>query len=221
MAYLSANYEVIGIDRYVADLKDSGSKPGQVAVTFDDAYESYSSLALPVMEEHDIPSALFVSTAFLGKSNEWDKPQDRHPIIDASGLKALSQIPLVTIGAHSRSHRRLTKLSPADLAAELNEPKEYLEQLIGKPVRYLAYPFGQPFIDVNSKVIKAVKQAGYLAAFSTDYSVSNRQKDCFALHRVDVSPKDDLEAFKSRFKPFQARYFKQRIKNFIYALKGS
>lgn len=222
MQYVSEHYSVVDADTYIATIQQTGrNNPRQVAVTFDDAYSSYAELAMPVMEQFKVPSALFVSTDFLGKTNEWDAPKNRHPIMTGHGLQLAAQNPLVTIGAHSKSHRPLARVMPEELTTELIESKRILEQLITIPVHYLAYPFGQPSIDLNRRVIDAVKQAGYRAAFSTDYAIANRQKDCFALHRIEVSPKDSLEDFKARFKPFQVRYFKQQLKNFYYALKAS
>lgn len=222
MQYLAENYEVVDIDTYVKTVRTKGENGHrQVAVTFDDAYESYSQLALPVIEQFKIPSALFVCTGFMGRSNEWDDPQHRYPIMDASEVERISANPLVTVGAHSQSHRPLAQLSPQQCDVELSSPKEVLEKLIGRSVNYLAYPFGQPLIDVNANVGRAAKAAGYLAAFSTNYGLVNREKDCFALHRIEVGPQDDLSSFSARFSHWQARILKQKIKNVYHILKGS
>lgn len=222
MQYLSAHFEVVEISAYVQTVLQEGrNRPKQVAVTFDDAYESYTELALPVMQQYHIPSALFVSTDYLGRSNEWDKPNHRFPIMTAEKLQSISKERSITIGAHSKSHSSLGKISEEACAAELAGSKTFLQQLLGKPVDYFSYPFGQPNIDVNKTVVAAVRAAGYKAAFSTNYGVHNSAKDCFALHRVEVEPSDDIAAFKARFSAWQPRILKQKIKNVYHSLKGS
>ena len=46
------------------------------------------------------------------------------------------------IGAHTMTHPRVTNVSDAEAKAEMQESKEYLEALIGKPVTTFCYPGG-------------------------------------------------------------------------------
>lgn len=54
----------------------------------------------------------------------------------------LSNHPLVTIGAHTVNHLALSKLIEYEAIAEINESIKIIERKTGKPVLYLAYPFG-------------------------------------------------------------------------------
>ncbi len=55
--------------------ESSGGRSGQipVAVTFDDGYRDFVEHALPVLEELEIPSTLFVVTGGLGSAFWWDR----------------------------------------------------------------------------------------------------------------------------------------------------
>ena len=57
-------------------------------------------------------------------------------------IERLAAHPLVTIGAHSITHRRLSNLDDAEMMAELEEPKRELEMRLGRPVRHMAFPYG-------------------------------------------------------------------------------
>ncbi len=59
-------------------------------------------------------------------------------------LKALSHSSLVTIGAHTTTHPRLSSLSLADAVADIGDNRDFLQSIVQKPVEHLAYPFGSP-----------------------------------------------------------------------------
>ncbi len=73
--------------------------------------------------------------------------------IDASGLcrdlimswpelRDLASDPLVTIGAHTRRHLALAKLTLAEASLEIEESVRRLETELGRPVRHFSYPYG-------------------------------------------------------------------------------
>jgi peptidoglycan/xylan/chitin deacetylase (PgdA/CDA1 family) len=57
-------------------------------------------------------------------------------------LRTLSQHPLVTIGGHSATHPNFKRAPPAAVRTEMTRNREFLEELIEKPVIHQAYPFG-------------------------------------------------------------------------------
>ncbi len=57
-------------------------------------------------------------------------------------LRELSADPLVTIGAHTRGHFALSKLSEADARAEMAESIARIEAELGRPCRHFSYPYG-------------------------------------------------------------------------------
>ncbi len=219
LAYISSNYDVVSIEEYVnyMDANDK-SKKGSVAITFDDAYVSYSELAMPVLSDLKLPSALFICTGVIGKTNEWDSPDKRLPVMNEATIKMLSQNSLVTIGAHTETHRSLTSLGKRDLEDEMVIPKRKLEELTGKAVKYMAYPYGQPHLNINAPVVRAVKSAGYKAAFSTNFS-SRNSVNLFSVNRIDVTGEDSMQAFINKLKPHSYYYYKQKLKNIYSRIK--
>ena len=59
-------------------------------------------------------------------------------------LREMADDPLVTIGAHTLTHRRLARLDEETAGRELAGSRARLEQELDRPVRHLAYPYGGP-----------------------------------------------------------------------------
>lgn len=86
--------------------------------------------------------------------------------MDEEELKTFARHPLVRIGAHTVSHRFLSGLEDAEVAAELPANKRYLEDLLGQPVPYLAYPHGDEDA-CGAREARLAAQAGFEASFTT------------------------------------------------------
>ena len=220
LAYISGNYEVVSVDEYVNYLIANGkSKDGAAVISFDDAYVSFAELAMPLLREQELPVALFVCTGVIGKTNEWDSPNKRIPVMNEGMIRMLSTDSLITIGAHTDTHRSLTSLGERDLRDEMNIPRRKLEELTGKPVNYLAYPYGQLHLNVSNEVKKAALDAGYKAAFSTNFGNSNSSGNIYALNRIDITGADSMDGFISKLKPANYYYYKQKVKNIYSRIK--
>jgi peptidoglycan/xylan/chitin deacetylase (PgdA/CDA1 family) len=57
-------------------------------------------------------------------------------------LRDLAKDPIVTIGAHTRSHLALAKLSEARARAEMADSIARIEAELGRPCRHFSYPYG-------------------------------------------------------------------------------
>lgn len=64
--------------------------------------------------------------------------------MDAAELKAIADDPLVSLGAHTISHRALSRLSPQEARTEMRLSAEYVETITGKRPVSIAYPYGTP-----------------------------------------------------------------------------
>ena len=163
-----------------------------VAVTFDDGFADVRRYALPILQRYAIPATLFAITGYLGGMNEWmDReifPARRR--MSAADLRDL-QMAGVEIGSHTVSHRSMAELPVEEAAREARESKETLEQLLGRAVRYFAYPYGR----FNAAAKEAVRAAGYRAACSTKSGFNSGGTDPFELRRIDVFGHDSTMQF--------------------------
>ncbi|MEM7040993.1 MAG: polysaccharide deacetylase family protein, partial [Bacteroidota bacterium] len=218
MAHLAdpaSGYAVQDFAAYTAQLDGRQRQRKALTVTFDDAYIHVAAMALPVLEQHQIPVTVFVPVGHVGGHNAWDTAQGAAEIriMDWAALRELAGHPLVTLGVHSWSHPSMGQLPEADLGREIGEAKAELEQQIGGEAAFFAYPYGQ-LKDVGSVVAKAVQAAGFQAACTTIWGGDNGEAQRFLLRRLDITPEDSLLDFRKKLeKRRHSRFVRQRLKN--------
>jgi peptidoglycan/xylan/chitin deacetylase (PgdA/CDA1 family) len=164
-----------------------------VHVTFDDAYRNITG-ALSILERLGMPATVFAASAYAETGRPLDIPElvadaAAHPehmaTLDWDELRALAERG-VGIGSHTVSHAHLTRLSESELERELRDSRTRFEDELGRPCRFLAYPYGEHDAHVHA----AVARAGYEAAFSLGPGSSYANR--FALPRIDLYPRDSL-----------------------------
>ena len=156
-------------------------------VTFDDGFRSVRN-ALPVLVRLAVPSTVFVCSAYADEGRLFDKVPGGTAGIDSSELETFDWDDLrelvrlgIEIGSHSQAHPHLTTLSDAELKRELKLSRERIEDMLGRPCRFLAYPYG----DSDARVEAAARTLGYKAAFRA--SGPDSRQAPFAFPRTSVS----------------------------------
>jgi peptidoglycan/xylan/chitin deacetylase (PgdA/CDA1 family) len=72
---LRRNARPIGLRRLAKELGEGTLKPGAVAVTFADGYANNLYEAKPLLERHEVPATVFVTSGMVGREREfwWDE----------------------------------------------------------------------------------------------------------------------------------------------------
>lgn len=105
----------------------------------------------------------------------------------------------IGFGGHSVSHAILSNLDSDSVRREVGECKQTLEARLGKPITVFAYPVGRSFA-VNDEAVRAVREAGYRYAVTTQFGRENRGgRDRHRLHRIGVTLHDSISRFKAKF----------------------
>jgi peptidoglycan/xylan/chitin deacetylase (PgdA/CDA1 family) len=155
-----------------------------VALTFDDGYATFATQAAPLLVERHLPVTLFVVTGYVGRDNRWGGHGDPgvpvRPLLDWDDLGRLREIG-ITLGAHTRTHPRLTRLDMSTLEQELGDAADEIERRLGEPPEGLAYPYGV----VNDRVAKAAA-ARYRWACTTDLRPLSVTEMLYRLPRLDA-----------------------------------
>ncbi|MGD2201655.1 MAG: polysaccharide deacetylase family protein [Candidatus Bathyarchaeota archaeon] len=118
-------------------------------LSFDDA-SGHNVKASSLLEKHDLKACFYLDTDRM--SREMDEE-------DVRGISQRNEI-----GGHGVTHRDLVRLEPEEAAWEIFECKKRLEDLIDKPVRSFAYPFGS--YDAEIKTI--LPTADYTSGRTTE-----------------------------------------------------
>lgn len=136
--------------------------------------------------------AKFPRGALCAVTSSWDdnssSNMDMKAILDSMNLKgtfyidmgsprsdALTESQMKTLaaahelGSHTWSHVNAKTCDPKTLRKELLESKEYLENIAGRAVLGMAYPWGE----YSSKSAKIVRECGYLFARTTKEGITS------------------------------------------------
>jgi len=151
-------YELLAFSALAARLRD-GTADGCAALTFDDGFVDNLETLAPLLAAEQAPATVFVPTGWLGQTHPY-APQTR--VITAHEVRALRGHG-IEIGAHTHSHPDLTTLDRDAALDELRRGKAELEELLGEPVKTLAYPFGR----ADAATRETARAAGFVAACRT------------------------------------------------------
>lgn len=86
------------------------------------------------------------------------------------------------LGAHTLTHRTLTRLGDRDLQRELEHPRDLIEERIGIRPDSFSYPYGI----WDKRVLDATRRAGFAAAVTLEFGLNKPRTDPLALRRVNV-----------------------------------
>lgn len=96
----------------------------------------------------------------------------------------------ISFASHGKSHQSFPLLSAQELWREVYESKIRLEEWVGKPVTWLAYPFG----DLDQRALDLLPRAGYQGAVTTIDGLSNGEGH-FVLRRIAVGGQTTFPQF--------------------------
>jgi peptidoglycan/xylan/chitin deacetylase (PgdA/CDA1 family) len=178
--------QAVSVDALHGWLDGGASLPrGAFVLTFDDGFRGVREHALPVLERMHWPFAVFLVSDRIGQQDTWTRTSNpdgnTYPLLDSEEVLDLQRRG-VALHSHTCSHASLPKLDDEALRRELVESRAALQRLLGRPVDYLAYPFGH----LDERVVAAARSAGYRVAFSTQPGFNRRDVDPFRIRRIDV-----------------------------------
>jgi peptidoglycan/xylan/chitin deacetylase (PgdA/CDA1 family) len=140
-------------------------------------------------------------------------------VMNWNEIRALAQDPLVTIGAHTRHHYALSKLSEADVRTEIALSVRRIEQELGRPCVHFSFPYGDA-TSAGEREFAIAKDLGLTTAVTTQKGVltSAHADRMTGLPRVSIN--GDYQ--KSRYVevmltglPFVLRAFVKRLLAFV------
>lgn len=183
MKYLSDNgYSVISLDTLYAALRKQvtlSNKP--VVLTFDDGYVDFFVNAYPILRRYNLHATAFIPTGLMGQGYylQW------------SQIKEMSSSGLISFGGHTIHHYSLPSVSPNIALEELVESKRILQEQLGIPINFMAYPYGF----TSESVIELTKKAGYLGSVGTWAGKIQSEGTIYNMPRLRVGGSYDLRKF--------------------------
>jgi peptidoglycan/xylan/chitin deacetylase (PgdA/CDA1 family) len=170
----------VGLGELVDALLAGDPLEGIAAVTFDDGLVGVHDHALPILAELGVPATVFVVSDRPGADDPpWYPGADR--TMTGEELVEVAEAG-VRLESHTRTHADLPTLDTPRLRDELAGSRAALEDVTGRPVRFLAYPFGHH----DRRVRDVAEECGYEAAFTFLNGRVTRGLDRYRLPRLNM-----------------------------------
>ena len=209
------NYHVIGLQ----DLLDAktGLKnlpPKAVMLTFDDGYQSFYSLAMPLLKKYHYPATLAVVGSWLEQPETYDGSK---PLMTVAQIREVMNSGLVEIASHTHDLHHSIPANPQGnmesavtariysseyeeyenddsyrkrIFQEIDKSSERLFQLIGRRPRVLVWPYGE----YNATALDAAKQVGMNVTMGLSDGL-NTLADLQVLKRLMIADDPNVQQF--------------------------
>lgn len=212
-------YQTVSLDALFDYLDHGAAIPEKPAVvTFDDGYRDLKTTASPFLAQMGFHHTHFINSGKLGGTTDWVQRAPDLPILSRDDIQEMAALPgsVTEFQAHGKNHLSLRAQDARTALREISECVGDLESLLGKPVRYLAYPYGEH----DATAIQAVASANLRAAFTVEPGLCRPGQDFYRLKRVEVFSHDFFLDFilnvKWGWSPIAAS--RKRLKNMFKKL---
>jgi peptidoglycan/xylan/chitin deacetylase (PgdA/CDA1 family) len=167
----------------LAELLAGRDEEDMIAITFDDALESFGSVAAPLLLDAGLPVTVFVASDYVGKLADWDGTGGDVPVFPVLSWQELHDLSDagVELGAHSRTHPVLTRLNDEQLHEEVHGSGVRIADRTGSQPRHFSYPYG-----AHDDRVAAAVTAGYDAAVTTELAGVHQGTDRYRLPRLEM-----------------------------------
>lgn len=184
--YCRKNFDLVSLGEIQNRCSEERSYRPAVSFTFDDGYAENCDFAIPLLLKHQIPCTYFVSLQHLLTGQAFDHDLQARCPLRVNTIREVREMADagIEIGLHSRTHIDFDQVTcRKTLKREITDAKSQLADLIGKPIRYFAFPFGLPN-QLTPQAIATVHEAGMLG-FCSAYGAYNLVgQDPFHIRRI-------------------------------------
>ncbi len=181
---LGRKWQPVSLDDCISFGRENNAEGAdRFAMTFDDGFLSVYEHAYPLLKERQITATVYIVVDSLGGINDWDRRAGdvEERMMSAKQARELADNGF-EIGSHTLTHPRLAQLEDEQLTREITDSKHKLEDLIGKEVTSLSYPYG----NFDNRVLQAAVAAGYKNAVSTKLGTVIQGTSLFEIPRVNI-----------------------------------
>ncbi len=187
--WIASRYDFVSFAEAQRRMRSGVNDRPAVAITFDDGYAENGDFAIPLLLQREIPFTYFVTTGNVLDQTPFPHDQDRGTPLAPNTPEQIAALAAsgVEVGAHTRTHADLGVASEGKIEDEIAGSKEELERIIGAPVRYFAFPFGQ-HANMTPAGFRIARDAGFEGVCSAYGGYNFPGDDPFHLQRFHADP---------------------------------
>jgi peptidoglycan/xylan/chitin deacetylase (PgdA/CDA1 family) len=176
-------YQAVTLDQvYNAWFKGAEIPRKPVVISFDDGYRGQYVYARPILRDMGWPAVLSLIVRTLNPGGELSTAMVNQLIKDGWELDS-----------HTENHLDVATLSGAELQHEVGQSRVDLQHQFHVPVNFFCYPSGS----YDAQAIKAVQDAGYLGATTTQDGLASKDH-MFTLGRIRISNTDGVNGLETK-----------------------
>lgn len=187
--WLQRHFDMVSLEEAQRRVAQGSTRPA-VHITFDDGYAENCDHALPLLIERQIPCTYFVTLHNVAHRQPFAHDQQagyKFPVNSIGQLRELAGQG-IEIAAHTRSHPDLGKVDRQyEVYDEVVIAKRELSQLLGRDVRYFAFPFGLK-ANLNHAAAAMARAEGIQCVVSAYGGYNCFGDDTFHLQRCHGDP---------------------------------
>ncbi|PPB79513.1 peptidoglycan/xylan/chitin deacetylase (PgdA/CDA1 family) [Albidovulum inexpectatum] len=191
-ALAQSGLPVITMDDLLAARRGGPALPDRsIILTFDDGFRDFLDTAWPVLSRHGFRPIVYLPTAHVGRAERWaGGAEPPRALMSWAEIRALAAEG-VLFGSHTVSHADLDLLDGDASMAELIVSRRKLEDILDRPVRHFAPPYGRAGPEVRSQIAQV-----YETSVGTRLGQATAKSDPFDLPRIEMFYFTDLSRWR-------------------------
>lgn len=200
LIWLKENYNILSFEE-INNHSLTKYKKQSISISFDDGFSCWHEIAAPILEELKIPATFFICSGILNKNKSirtnfikqnLNRSQKSLTAISKEQVKDISRKKLFNIGGHTINHIDLGNPKYIKIMKnEIYNDHQELSEIIGKKVKYFAYPRGR-FQNLSKKSFELIKNSPYEYAFTTIPAFFSRETNPYLIPRDSMEFSDSL-----------------------------
>jgi len=188
--WLQENFEIVSLSEAQDRLRSGKLHAPTVSLTFDDGYAENCRDAIPEIVRRRLPCTYFVATEHIRSGRPFQDDLElglSFPPNTIDQLRAMVAAG-IEIGSHTRTHPNIGEISdPEVLRDEMVTSRDELSALLGTPIDWFAFPYGQAQ-HMSAQAFRVARRAGYRGVCSAYGGYNFPGEDSFHLQRIHGDP---------------------------------
>lgn len=168
---------------FLSEINQAFNYEKPIIITFDDGYKNVYDNAFPILKKYNLKSDFYIITRWM----------DGETFVTPQMVKEMDESKIVEIGSHTLTHMKLGYNSYEEQENELKNSKKDLEDLLGKEITTVAYPYGcynSDTVNISKKYYK------YGVTVTKDFNYEGKINN-YTLNRIKIARNTTFKQFKS------------------------
>ncbi|MCL6443098.1 MAG: polysaccharide deacetylase family protein [Alicyclobacillus sp.] len=161
-----------------------------ILLTFDDGYQSVYTVAYPTLRHYHFQGTVFMISGWVGLHG-------KYPMLTWAELRMMEQSGVMDVESHTVHHLDLSRLSNAEVQAELIDSAVTLSAHLRHPVRYFCFPSGR----YTAQTLMDLRKDGYWLAVTERPGYASLADGPYTLRRIRIWEGMPMSDFESALAP--------------------